>query len=256
METVNYQLNYSKINPRIMDYRVRRKKAKKILAVLEDYLKKNFLRKAICLDIGCSIGATGDIIGPEVKKFIGVDIDKEAIKLAKKNNHLANVKFELGNATNLKFHDNAFDIIICNQVYEHVPNKEQLFSEIYRVLKNSGICYLGATNRLTLIEPHAKLPFLSWLPKKIANIYIKAAGKGEFYYENLCSYWGLKRVLKNFKIEDYTIKVIKNPRRFFAEDVIKKDSFFQKLPDFVLKSGSSLFPGWIWILKRVNKMPL
>lgn len=246
-----YQNNYSKINPHILEYKTRLKKAEKILAVLKDFLNNERLRKSICLDIGCSIGATGTIIGPKVKKFIGVDIDKNAIRLAKKNNHKTNAQFELTDAMNLNLRDKTIDIIICNQVYEHVPNQNKLFSEIHRVLKDNGVCYLGAANKFSIIEPHTKLPFLSWLPKKIANFYIKIATGEKAYYENLNSYWEFKRTLRKFVIYDYSIKVIKDPVGFHAEDVVRKNIFLNRVPNFVFKSFIYFFPNWIWILKKL-----
>jgi len=251
MKDNRYQINYSLINPKILEYNVRLKKAEKILAILEDFLDKRRLNKAICLDIGCSIGATGTIIGPKVKNFIGVDIDKSAIELAKKANHRKNVRFELGDAMNLNLKSKTIDVIICNQVYEHVPNQNKLFKEIYRVLKDDGICYLGAVNRFCIIEPHTKLPFLSWFPKQMANFYIKIAKGEEKYYESLNSYWELKRNLRKFEINDYTLRVIRETEKFHAEDVIGKNSFLKIAPNLIFKSLIFCFPSWIWVLKKL-----
>jgi len=38
----------------------------------------------------------------------------------------------------IKFPDNAFDVVICNHVLEHVPDDNQAMSEIHRVLKSGG----------------------------------------------------------------------------------------------------------------------
>jgi SAM-dependent methyltransferase len=40
--------------------------------------------------------------------------------------------------TNITFPDNAFDVIICNHVLEHVPDDHLAMSELYRVLKPGG----------------------------------------------------------------------------------------------------------------------
>jgi len=39
---------------------------------------------------------------------------------------------------NLSFEDNSFDVIVSNDVYEHVPDINKSLKEAYRVLKNSG----------------------------------------------------------------------------------------------------------------------
>lgn len=40
--------------------------------------------------------------------------------------------------TNITFPDNAFDVIICNHVLEHVPDDTQAMKELYRVLRPGG----------------------------------------------------------------------------------------------------------------------
>ncbi len=90
------------------------------------------------------------------------------------------------------FFDNAFDLVICTQVYEHVPDSTQLMKEIKRALKPEGICYFAATQRFVLIEPRYKLLFLSWFPKCISNFYLKIIKHGNEYYENSLSYRNLK----------------------------------------------------------------
>lgn len=40
---------------------------------------------------------------------------------------------------------------------------------------------IGQQNRWTLIEPHFKLPFLSWLPRAQRDRYLRLAGRGDHY---------------------------------------------------------------------------
>ena len=42
---------------------------------------------------------------------------------------------------------------------------EELIERIKTVLKPQGVIYISVTNRYDLIEPHTKLPFLTWFPK-------------------------------------------------------------------------------------------
>lgn len=76
-------------------------------------------QKTLNLDLGC-----GD---RKLPGFVGVDLyDKEADVRA--------------DVTELPFEDDSVSEIVCYQVIEHVPyNKsEQLFEEMYRVLKKGG----------------------------------------------------------------------------------------------------------------------
>lgn len=51
------------------------------------------------------------------------------------NSPLADVKADI---CNLPFPDNAFDVILCNHVLEHIPNDTKAMQELYRVMKPGG----------------------------------------------------------------------------------------------------------------------
>ena len=90
-----------------------------------------------------------------------------------------------------------------------------MMNEIHRVLKMGGVCYFAAGNRLMYNEPHHNLPLLSVLPRPLAHIYIRMAGKANFYYEKHLSYWGLKQLVQQFKRVDYTVAVTIESEKIF-----------------------------------------
>lgn len=247
-----YQNNFSENNNSVLNSGIRIQKSKKIFAVLKHYLGKEVrnLNQMTCLDIGGSAGFTAKLMSPYVKKFYVVDIDKNALKFGKKNNSANNIIYKQSDAMNLRFKDNSTDIVVCNMVYEHVPDSLRLMSEIYRVLKTNGICYFGASNKYTLVEPHYRILFLSWLPKLMANMYLRLMKKGSIYYENLLSYYKLKKLFQSFIVTDYTVDIIKNPDRFHATDVVKTDSLFTHIPYSILRIIKPVIPGYIFILKK------
>jgi SAM-dependent methyltransferase len=51
------------------------------------------------------------------------------------NSPLADVKADI---CNLPFEDDAFDVILCNHVLEHIPDDTKAMQELYRVLKSGG----------------------------------------------------------------------------------------------------------------------
>jgi ubiquinone/menaquinone biosynthesis C-methylase UbiE len=139
----------------------------------------------------------------------------------------------------LSFKDNSFDVIICTHVYEHVPNPKKLFDEIWRVLKKDGICYLAAQNKLWPLEAHHNLLFLSYLPKRFADIYIKLLTNKKEYYEHPMTYWQLKEMLKKFKIHDYTPKILSSPEKFGYN----KKIYFEQIFKFFT-------PTLFWLLEK------
>lgn len=86
--------------------------------------------------------------------------------------------------TSLPFPDASFDIVVSNHVIEHVgprPAQLQHLREIRRVLRPSGLLYLATPNKWTLMEPHFRLPILSWLPSALADRYVRIAKRGSHY---------------------------------------------------------------------------
>ena len=86
-----------------------------------------------------------------------------------------------GDALQLPLPEASFDAVLCNHLYEHVPDRPRLFREIRRVLRPGGAVYVAAGNRWAVMEPHYRLPFLSWLPRAAADRYLRLSGRGTAY---------------------------------------------------------------------------
>jgi len=242
----NYQLDYASGRSQMYDKASRENKARRMIKTLEDFLGKTKLKNLKVLDLGTSTGIIDNILAEKFKKVVGADIDEEAVKFAKENFKKNNLEFRVEDAMKLSFKEKSFDIVICAQVYEHVPSAKKLFSEIYRVLSPGGTCYLAAINKLWPWEPHYNLPFLSWLPKPIANIWIRLSGKADRYYETPKTYWGLTRFTKKFKKVEYTQKILRNPKKFGYGDIIKGPfAFFVKAASPMAKYFA---PTFFWLL--------
>jgi SAM-dependent methyltransferase len=99
--------------------------------------------KCVFLDCGCSDGSFTLEFSKKIdaKEIWGVELSENSSLAAKK----INIKiFDLNNG--LPFDSNYFDVILCNQVAEHIVNTDLLFKEIARVLKNNGKAYISVPN--------------------------------------------------------------------------------------------------------------
>ena len=65
-----------------------------------------------------------------------------------------------------------------------------------------------------LVEGHYKLPFLSWLPHGLADVYMKLAGRKARYDVLLLSYRNLKKLVSSFQVVDYSIDIVKRPEHY------------------------------------------
>ncbi len=220
-----------------------------MLSVLEDSLHKPLSECAV-LNVGGSAGAIDNFLADHAAKVFGIDIDEGAIRHAQQTFQKENLEFRVADALNLPFDDSSFDVVICSHVYEHVPDPVKMFDEIYRVLRSGGICYFSAGNRLMWNEPHYNLPLLAILPRPLAHVYIRAAGKADHYHEKHLTYWGLKSLVRRFKREDYTVRLINEAPRFHTEYMLPTGSMKARVAGIVASWLYWALPGYIWVLQK------
>lgn len=249
-----YQTDFAKHSDVAYDLERRRIKGKKIAAVISHYFNGDVGTLRV-IDVGCSTGTLASVLGETFGSVIGVDIDTEAVDFAKKHFQSMNVMFEYGDSLNLDYPAESFDVVVCAHIYEHVPDAAKMMTEIGRVLKPNGICCFVAGNRLELMEPHHHLPLLSVIPRPLGHIYMRLAGKGSYYYEKHLTVWGLRQLVKNFSIVDYTSRVIKDPVTFNAQDVLSPGSMKHRIAKLIDKYFYWLVPDYIWILKKETNSP-
>jgi glycosyltransferase involved in cell wall biosynthesis len=138
------------------------------------------LRGAHVLDIGAGSGviaaSLAEHVGPD-GRVVGVDLVDQRIVTE-------GYEFVQVTDTSLPFEGGSFDLVLSNHVLDHVggvPEKTHHLEEIRRVLRPGGACYLAVANRWVLVEPHFRLPFLSWLPAGLRTPYVRLTRRGEVY---------------------------------------------------------------------------
>jgi 2-polyprenyl-3-methyl-5-hydroxy-6-metoxy-1,4-benzoquinol methylase len=228
---------------------VRQQKALKAIAILTDYL--GGLSELSALEIGCSAGYATIWYAKTFREVIAIDIDSPAVLHAKKNNNAPNLFYVAMSGEQVALPNNKFDVIFCMHVYEHVPNATRLMEEIWRLLKPGGTCLFTAGNRLAWMEPHYRLPLLSVIPKFLAHQYLQLLGRGRYYYERHLTYWGLRRLTRNFELVDYTYRVLEKPVEFHATEVVDPGSAMQKIALTMLRWLPWLSPTYLWVLRKV-----
>ncbi len=114
----------------------------------------------------------------------GVPRTVEAVDVKDQRQVTEGYGFTVVASTTLPFPEGSFDAVISNHVIEHVGGREDQLhhlEEIGRVLKADGLAYLAVPSRWMLVEPHYRLPFLSWLPRSWRSTYVRMAKKGSHY---------------------------------------------------------------------------
>jgi SAM-dependent methyltransferase len=214
------------------------------------------LDDATALDIGCSAGLVTLALAASFRRVVGIDSDGGAIAVAH-GKSLAHdgVSFVVGNGARLPFSNDCFRVVVCNHVYEHVDDAPALMTEILRVLAPGGVCYFAAGHTLQLIEPHYRLPFLSWLPRWLANRYLRVTGRGTEYRERFLAPWRLPNLLSGFaRRELVSTQMLREPERFELTDGLLRYRWVRNVARAVPNLVGPLAPTYVWVLWKAGEI--
>ncbi len=114
------------------------------LQIKQDY----GLTKGVCVDAGAGPGYLSlELAKITELKIYALDIDPEAIEIAKRNISQAELEGRvepvLGNVEKMPFPDNFADLVISRGSYIFWKNKVKAFQEIKRILKPGGVAFIG-----------------------------------------------------------------------------------------------------------------
>jgi SAM-dependent methyltransferase len=161
----------------VLDLTSRQPKARKIERLLELEERPGRLR---VLEVGAGGGGISHYFATHPDGRFDVD----AVDVHDSRQSRGSYRFNLVDGTSLPFQDGVFDVVISNHVIEHVGDRDSQLhhlTEIRRVMAPSGTGYLAVPNRWMLIEPHYRLMFLSWWPRRWRSGWLRLWGKGRHY---------------------------------------------------------------------------
>lgn len=128
------------------------------------------IRDKKVLDVGCGTGTISFFLATKNNDVTGVDISKRAIKIACKNaKHLGlenKVKFKVCDYPNGKIAD-SFDLILLNDVLEHIPCQSKALKTTIGLLKENGIIFLSVPLKEA---PLYRLGLLKKFDKKVGHV--------------------------------------------------------------------------------------
>lgn len=106
--------------------------------VIEEFMFSYINRKSRILDIGCGTGGLIKYLKKEQYiNLYGIDPIEKYVEKANDEN------ITVGTVYNIPYDDNCFDIVILDQVLEHLNDLNKAMKEIHRVLDKGGICIIG-----------------------------------------------------------------------------------------------------------------
>ena len=175
-----------------------------IIKIIDSFLKEG--QKGV-LELGCGNGDLISLIGkgyPHLKKIVAADYFNEPKDLPN------NIRFIKQNIENLQLND-TFDLVILNQVFEHMKNPLGLIEKIKTILNKNGRILIIVPNRYGF-DNEAKIH----LPEHGKHYFIWDKDSLQFSLERLgfiCRFYNLFVAASHNKILKYipAILRIQNP---------------------------------------------
>jgi len=152
------------------------------------------------LDVGCGYGHTAVELARSCHLVVGIEptprMHEHALQLQAASG-LTNLAFRRLSLYDLR-EVAKYDLVVLDNVFEHLPDQPLALQQISTCLKPGGVIFLLVPNKLWPIEVHYGLPFLSYLPLRMANVYLRITGRGKDYTDASYAptYFRLKRLLR------------------------------------------------------------
>ncbi len=179
------------------------------------YARDAFARGGAYLDVGCGNGAQTVLFAQHFERWMAIDVEdgrlrefrnelQRGVYPAARNMHEI-VRYD---GERIPVEDNYFDVLTCIEVIEHTRNDSETVRELYRVLKPGATAIITVPNKWWVFETHGanlpllpwnRVPFFSWLPKRIHSKYAKARIYRRAQIEALVQAAGF-RIQKSFYI--------------------------------------------------------
>ncbi|MCA9042090.1 MAG: methyltransferase domain-containing protein, partial [Planctomycetaceae bacterium] len=144
---------YSEADPYNVEEQIDSQFHQRRFGITIDLLKeaaKSFSEPMKILDLGCGEGHITQLILDEFpsSEMTGLDYSLTAIKYA--HQHFPKIDFCVGDAYEGPYAEEYFDVVVCNNLWEHVPDPLQLLREMKKFLKPGGYIIMSTPSRYRL----------------------------------------------------------------------------------------------------------
>lgn len=127
-------------------------------------------------DRAMEVGPGSGVYLPELTKLFtnvtAMDIEQsylDHISELKKNR--PNLSLRIDDISNSSQDSDEYDLILCTEVIEHIPQSGPAIAEMHRLLKPAGVLVLSTPQKYSLLELTAKIAFLPGVVNLVRWIY-------------------------------------------------------------------------------------
>ena len=133
------------------------------------------------IDLGCGFGANSAVFGEGFNNVHCSDLCMTDLAICRKYMwEKMNCHFMVADAQSLPFKNECFDLVTAFSWIEHVPYREKMLREAFRILKNQGQLVLQFPNKHFFMELHTGIPFFCLVPDFMKTWILKKRSYGGF----------------------------------------------------------------------------
>jgi ubiquinone/menaquinone biosynthesis C-methylase UbiE len=232
-----------------------------IIETLRKYAPDFRVEGARVLDVGC--GDAGALIAFAEKgaQCAGIECFDTSLERGRLRaaDHGVEVDLRKGVAESIPFPDASFDLVMLDNVLEHVTDRPGTLREVRRVLKPGGLLYMVTPKPFSLYslwnDPHYDLAGLVLMPRSMQIWYfekIRGGGKGTYDVGVIPTRWRIRRLL-----DDAGFRITVSPRELwinYLRDRVSRPEevragMKRKMSEYITRRSwpfENRFMRWFW----------
>ncbi|HEX7243748.1 MAG TPA: class I SAM-dependent methyltransferase [Longimicrobiaceae bacterium] len=227
-----------------------------ILETLRRYVPGWDPRGLDVLDVGCGDAGVLIALAEEGARACGIEPYERSVERGRvrAEEHGVSMDLRAGFAESLPWADGSFDLVVLDNVLEHVQDRERTLAEIRRVLRPEGILYLVTPKPFALYslvsDPHYSMAGLVLMPRPVQVWYferVRGGGEGSYGVGVIPTRRGVLRMLRR-----HGFRSLVSPRELWINYLRRKIG----RPEEISTGLKRRVAGWVVRNRWVTENPL
>jgi ubiquinone/menaquinone biosynthesis C-methylase UbiE len=124
------------------------------------------------LEVGPGCGVYLPVLATLFGRVVAADIEEAYLRhAARLRQTLPNLELVRDDVCASSLPEQAFDLVLCTEVIEHIPQSEAVLRGIRRLLKPGGVLVLSTPQRYSPLELAARIAFLPGVIQLVRQVY-------------------------------------------------------------------------------------
>lgn len=99
------------------------------------------------LDAGCGTGFGTELMARRAERTVGIDLKEKLVRYGREQYGRRGLSYLVMDVDDLGFDDASFDVVVADEMLEHLPDHRPFLDEAVRVLKPGGLFLCATVNR-------------------------------------------------------------------------------------------------------------